>query len=71
MVFKSKHFNCGLNGFVLFVHRTVLMIKRTVLVRSSKLLGLDHTVRFGSENYDYDSIICKVNFVLRYTNLQM
>ena len=35
MIFKSQWFNRGSNGFVLSVHRTVLVVKRTVLVRGS------------------------------------
>ena len=31
--FQIRQFNRDLNGFVLFVHRTVSMVKRTVLVR--------------------------------------
>ena len=51
MVFKTGRFDCSLNGFVLFVNRTVLVVKRTMLVRGSQLLGLDRMVQSGSENY--------------------
>ena len=53
MVLKSRQFNRLSNGFVLFVHRTVLVVKRTVLVRGFRLSRLDRTVRSGSENHAY------------------
>ena len=52
-ILKSGRFNCSSNNFVLFVHRTVLVVKRTVLVRGSGYLGWTVTVRSGSENLEY------------------
>ena len=45
-------FNCSSNSFMLFVHRTVLVLKKTVLVRASRLSGSNRTVWSGSENLD-------------------
>ena len=36
---------------MLFSHKEVLKVKRTVIVTSSQLTGSDHTVWPGSENH--------------------
>ena len=50
-VLKSGRFNRGSNCFVLFLHRTILVVKGTVLVRGSRLSRSDRTFRSGSENH--------------------
>ena len=61
-VLKSGRFNCGSNGFVLFMHRMVLVVKRTALVRGSRLFRSDRTVRSESENHAYNPIYIFTRF---------
>ena len=62
-VLKSRKFNCGSNGFMLFVHRTVLVVKRTVLVRGFRLSRSDCTVWSGSENHEEQFKISQNSFI--------
>ena len=49
-------FNPGSNGFLTFCYRTVLVVKRTVMIRGLRFTGLDRTVRFKSENLELSGV---------------
>ena len=52
MVLRTVRFNPGSNGFLTFWYRTVLVVKRIVTLRGSKLIRSDRTIRSGSEKLD-------------------
>ena len=50
MVLRTVRFNPGSNGFLTFWYRTVLVVKRTVTLRGSRLIRSDRTIRLGLKN---------------------
>ena len=50
MVLRTVRFNLGSNGFLTFWYRTVLVVKRTMMLRGSRLIGSDCMVRSESKN---------------------
>ena len=46
----TVRFNSSSNGFLTFWYRTVLVVKRTMMLRGSRLIGSDCMVRSESKN---------------------
>ena len=53
-VLRTVWFDLSLSGFMHFSHREVLRAKRTGMIGGSRLIGLDRTIRSGSENFGYN-----------------
>ena len=52
----TMRFNPSSNGFLTFCYRTVLLVKRTVMVRGLRFTKSDRMVRFESENLELSGV---------------
>ena len=61
-VLKTVQVNYGSNSSLLFWHRSVLKLKRTMIVRDSRFSWSDHTVQFRFQNNAHKLKLFKYSF---------